>query len=82
MLFYFRKMCWVVWMLGGNANFHIDKQIGYQEANFGFQVYPKIGYFFTDRMALTLESYRWDKIRSEDLYQQVHWTMLLALLLR
>lgn len=22
MLIYFRKMCWVVWMLGGNANFY------------------------------------------------------------
>jgi hypothetical protein len=47
------------WMLGGNAGFDISKQIGYSEANFGFQAYPKIGYFFTDRIALTLEPHAW-----------------------
>lgn len=50
------------WMLGGNASFDISKQIGYSEANFGFQAYPKIGYFFTDRIALNplAQVYRWN----------------------
>jgi hypothetical protein len=47
------------WMLGGNASFDISKQIGYAEANFGLQAYPKLGYFFTDRIALTLEPQAW-----------------------
>jgi len=47
------------WMLGGNASFDISKKIGNSEADFVFQAYPKIGYFLTDRIALTMGLSTW-----------------------